>query len=38
VMPFVAEPMGLAFPAWVFLVSVVILASSPDSDNNLTKP
>jgi hypothetical protein len=37
VMPFVAEPMGLAFPAWVFLVSVVILASSPDSDNDLTK-
>jgi hypothetical protein len=29
VMPFVSQPMGLAFPAWVFLVSVVILVTGP---------
>jgi hypothetical protein len=27
VVPFVAEPIGLAFPAWVFLVSIVILVT-----------
>jgi hypothetical protein len=29
VMPLVAQPMGLAFPAWVFLISVVILVTGP---------
>lgn len=29
VMPFVSQPIGLAFPAWVFLVSVVILVIGP---------
>jgi hypothetical protein len=29
VMPFVAQPIGLAFPAWVFLVSIVILLTGP---------
>ncbi len=32
VVPFVAQPMGLAFPAWVFLVSVVVLVTDPDHD------
>jgi hypothetical protein len=32
VMPFVAQPIGLAFPAWVFVVSVVILVTSPEND------
>jgi hypothetical protein len=36
VMPIVAQPIGLAFPAWVFLVSVVILVSGPghEADHN----
>ncbi|MFT6289865.1 MAG: MFS family permease [Ilumatobacter sp.] len=28
-MPFVSQPTGLAFPAWVFLVSVIILVTGP---------
>ncbi len=27
VIPFVAQPIGLAFPVWVFLVSIVILVT-----------
>ena len=29
VIPFISQPLGLAFPAWVFLVSVVILVTGP---------
>lgn len=29
VIPFISQPLGLAFPAWVMLVSVVILVTGP---------